>query len=387
VIALVWLAACVVPAAQPWSTPSEPVTGAFGAVVAVDPVHPTTEDALHLWVLVEPHAVGDPLVVGTRWFRDGAEVPELAGRYDVPSTETAAGELWSGELVVEAGDAVRVAAAAVEVLDTPPTVELSVSPARPLAGDALVAAVSVADPDGAPEVSITWYLDGFDAGVAGPEVPGDRTARDQAWLARARVDSPFGPVDAWAGVVVGNTPPAGGAAVVSPSDPDVLTGATCVPYGLEDPDGDAVQAVYAWTVDGAVVDGVAGEFLEGGHFRRDQRVGCELWPFDGARHGDVVVSPEVVVANAPPGVIQEAKLFPQPFRASGPIVLIVDRPGSDPDGDALTQDCEFYVDGVYHSTGTQVSGPLQVGQVWTCEARNFDGLEYGEPLVLEGTVQ
>ena len=43
----------------------------------------------------------------------------------------------------------------------------------------------------------------------------------------------------------------------------------------------------------------------------------------------------------------------------------------------------FYLDGVLWGTGTSVpAASIAVGQVWTCEVRNFDGERYGEPYVI-----
>lgn len=177
------------------------------------------------------------------------------------------------------------------------------------------------------------------------------------------------------------TPTALAIARVSPATPTVADVVTCE---VEDADGAVVPVasglVVEWTLDGDPADGHAGALTEG--FRRGQRVACRARRPE-TPAASAVRSDEVVVANSRPVV---TALSLSPGR-----VFDLDRPRcraqlADADGDAVTADIEWTVDGVPQGAGEQLQAPASAGTHLTCAVTPDDGLERGVTVRADGDV-
>ncbi len=148
---------------------------------------------------------------------------------------------------------------AVDTADTAPPDEneapgaaaIAITPSTPPVGaDFTVTIVTEAvDPDGdAVTYRYAWTVDGVDAGLDGPTVPGTGAALGQRW--EVTVTPNDGELDgpaATAAVVVGNSPPSAPGLAITPTEPrdgDDLT-LTIDPLPV-DPDGDPLTTTITW---------------------------------------------------------------------------------------------------------------------------------------------
>lgn len=216
----------------------------------------------------------------------------------------------------------------------PPSVSVSVSPAAPRTDDVVFASWSTSDPDGDAVTTTVWWT------VDGVEVARDVDRLDGRWFERDQTvavhvvpsDGVFAGEVATAAVVVVDAPPSVIGAVIEPAL-DVTVVANCDFQGWSDPDRDPPAFRVRWFVNGDLAgDGLT---LAAPAFARGDEVVCELTPTSGA-DGDSVVSPPVLVGNAPP-TAPTALLTPEvPVWGYDDLHCTVDQVAVDPDGDPVT---------------------------------------------------
>lgn len=167
-----------------------------------------------------------------------------------------------------------------------------------------------------PAVTVAWTRDG----VPVPEfqdldiIPATETTRGQTWAATmTRLDGVGVPLVA--SVVIANSPPVGSTAEVhaaedledggEPANPPLTvapdTRLACLAGDSTDADLDPVVPMYAWTVDGEILDGEVGEFLGAGHVVAGVSVGCIVTPSDGVDYGEPIRSAQVQVEGGDSG--------------------------------------------------------------------------------------
>jgi hypothetical protein len=165
--------------------------------VRISPAEPRTGDPLEARVQVSDPE-GDAVEVQHVWRVDGVIVQEGPAA-TLPAALTAKGQVVSLTVVAEdaLGAAASALAAPVEVLNTPPARPApSISPAEPVAEEALVCGVvaSPPDPDGDPVTAwqVAWNVDGepFEGTsttvIPGDTVPAGVTFGDETWTCTVR---------------------------------------------------------------------------------------------------------------------------------------------------------------------------------------------------------
>lgn len=154
-----------------------------------------------------------------------------------------------------------------------------------------------------------------------------------------RVIASAGGVEASASVVLVNSPPE----VVSLplKTPYIHRGVDIevMPEGADN-DGDPVSFRYRWFINGERLEDADGPVLAGDRFRRGDRIGLQVVPFDGVQEGAPFGGQELVIPDAPPRFVTTP---PHQFRAS---TYSYDARADDPDGDQLTYALESGPEGM-----------------------------------------
>ncbi|MGB0590428.1 MAG: hypothetical protein ACPGU1_12200 [Myxococcota bacterium] len=181
----------------------------------------------------------------------------------------------------------------------------------------------------------TWYVNGYaNPGTGSPTVLGGSLSRDVEGTPAGGGDQIFcrvvgddnsgglsNPSDSQV-ISLLNSPPSGGAVVISPpsaTEADILT---CVATEATDPDGQLVLWSYQWSVQGedgvmAEVLGAVGEALTGADFNRGDVVSCTATPTDGISSGDPVESKNLVTITNSLPTLEGASLTPTLVDAYG----------------------------------------------------------------------
>ena len=130
---------------------------------------------------------------------------------------------------------------------------------------------------------------------------------------------------------------------------DVLS---CTSSGWYDADGDPEGYLYEWVVNGVVkgTDATA----DGTVFKKGNRVVCRLTPWDGADEGITVSSRPVVIDNAPP-TLKSLTIGPADPTAGTPLLGVLGET-SDPDGERVRVDVDWYVNSKFVSRGGALVG-------------------------------
>ncbi len=338
-------------AAVPWPGPGRDAShsGRFGPnppsyrQPALSPARPRVEDKLVAsWRVIAVDAAPGESEPSPRveWQRNGRPVPQLENRREVPAGTARKGERWSFVLTSGAGPNVA-RSAEVEIADTPPAPPVvTLDTKNPSRGGAvrLVVSKPSTDPDG-DEVTyrVEWLQDEVATGVTGPVFPGDRlkkgtqlTARVIAW------DGELGADPVTADARVANTAPGAAAVALTPAAPrraDAIAAQLTQP--ATDPDGDPIVYHYRWKVEGEPRNfPLATSALPRGSARKHQRVAVEVRAFDGQVEGPPAPA-QVTLANSPPGAA-EVEILPREPRRGVALRVVLVKPATDDDQDALT---------------------------------------------------
>ena len=351
-----------------------------GLVVAINPDAPTTSDPL---VVELTQAATDPnghdITYQYAWTVD--DQPSEVDADTVPAELTAAGQVWKVSVTPsDSRDFGPAATAEVTIANSPPTVEVSITPEDPRQGDALTASVEKFDADGEfVDVKYAWTVDGTAVNNRTDRVAASETVRGQVWeVVVTPSDAEGSGEPSSASVTIGNSGPSVVSAAVAPARPSRADTATCVGTGFEDPDGDPEGYEVSWSVDGTEVS--TDTALPLAPYAKGSKLACTLTPFDGTDRGDPVTSPAVTLVNAPPS-LASVTIGPAAPRTGTTITATLDGV-TDLDGDAVTLRYSWTVDGAERSIGETLPGNRFVrGQRIQVAVTPTDGTSVGEPVL------
>lgn len=277
----------------------------------------------------------------------------------------------------------------VPINDLPSPPAVSLSPAAPTTSDDLVAMVVVpsVDLDGDDVTYVwSWAMDGASTAYAASSLPSQATSKGQSWAVTATPSDPYGEgVSASATVVIANTSPSVTSVSVAPTAAftDSLLTAT---VAFADADADAVTLAYTWAVDG-VVTGETGPTLDGAlWFDKGQEVVVDVEAHDGTAVSPPHSSTPLVVLNTAPAA-PDVVITPSAPTGGDDLVCEISQPASDPDGELITYEFAWFVDGAlfldadetYHPGDTVPAAYTADGDNWLCEATPSDGEATGPP--------
>jgi hypothetical protein len=325
--------------------------------VLVTPASPlTTEEIL---ISVDEPSVDEQtdqtITYSYKWFQDGVLRSDLVTA-TVPAAMTKKGEVWSGVMTPSDGvEEGRAHYASVTVVNTPPTLTVSIMPTSPLSRDGLAATVFGSDDD-SDDLSYryAWFKDGKETKLIEKNVPYTETSKGQVWSVTATVlDDESEGASASAEVVILNTEPELLSLVISPALPTQITPLTAL-HSVSDADADSIAYDYVWTVDGTSVANNT-PMLGTSNFASGQVVAVTVTPQDDQVSGSSL-SASVVIGNTPPsfgGVSVEPAVV---FEDSS--VTCTPTGWTDVDGDTKSFALEWFVDGVSATTTATIDGSL-----------------------------
>ncbi len=354
------------------------------ATIAIFPAKPRTADDLQLNLLSPSRDVDlDPLRYQHQWTRDGVAL-ELPVR--VPSRETAKGQRWRLEVTPHDGE-VAGAKTTVEVqigntAPEPPWVTL---PRYAFATDETIAPqiVRPARDDDADPVRLRYRWTAGGAVRAFPETKVElkpaETRKGESW--QVEITPHDGQADGASvrlAFAIVNTPPTAPVIALSHEAPTTRDRVTVrIASAATDKDGDTLTYRYRWLRDGRAqsswpLDKAA---LEPGEGRKGQRWRVEVRAFDGESEGEAALA-ELGVINHPPA---PPRLVLEPAQPTTGDELWCRRAadGVDPDGDPLTYQTRWLVDGQPAPGALDgerlFAAATREKQVWSCEVVAHDG--------------
>lgn len=322
------------------------------ATVAIPDQAPVTTDDLVATLSVED-ADEDDVTSTWTWLRDGTDAGVDGDT--VPASMTARGEVWTARVVPNDGEADGEAAEAqVTIGNTAPVADsVSLSPDPAYTTSSLVAAPVGSDADAADTVSwsYTWFVNGSDSGITGDTLTGDAFSKgDVVRVEAVPDDGDLSGNTVAAEIAIQNSAPSLESAAIDQTEAYEGDTLTCTPSGWADADGDEATTRFQWEVNGTVVSTDAS--LSSAWFDRDDSVVCIATPWDGEDAGEPVRSDELVIGNTAP-VIASVTLSDSSPQTNDTLVATVS--GSDADGDAISYDVVWTVDGSSVTTET-ISG-------------------------------
>lgn len=330
---------------------------------------------------------GDPLTFTVTWTVGGAVVTGETGT-TLSSDHFARGDVVSCAVVASDGAASTSPVESknsITIQNSLPQVAAAyVTPAEVSRGGTLSCSYDGwADADGdAPEVAVAWLVVTEDASTT-PIVGATGDTLDAASLTvgahvacavTPKNGDQLGETVMSAPATVINTAPSLGGATLGPVDATVATTLSCTPEGFTDVDGDDEGERYAWTKNGALIEGATAATLSGAFVKGDH-VRCQATPFDGLATGDAVTSNEVVIGNTLP-TLASLSLTP-----ATPAVCATPTCSAGAVTDADTADSLSIVF-QWKKNGVQITGAgaatltgqtLAPGDTLQCSGRPYDG--------------
>jgi hypothetical protein len=302
---------------------------------------------------------GDDTLAQITWMVDGAPVADVDGPI-LTGEHFDRGQTIEVEIVPFDGDlqGTAVKSSAVVVANSAPSATgATILPENPTEESELTCAPQGwFDLDGdSPNAEVVWYVNGVDVATT-PTLSG--ALFNKGDLVRCKA-TPFDGEDRGPSVVsgvigVGNSAPRISGAVLSTTTPKAADDLTYTVSGAVDPDGDDVETLGVWYVDG--VETATGTTLPAGSFRRGQEVYVVVSPTDGLLVGEAVESNAATAVNSPP-VMTTVVLKPDILYTNDSAFPSVD--AVDADGDRITYTKTWLVNGsAISETGSTLDGTV-----------------------------
>jgi hypothetical protein len=263
---------------------------------------------------------------------------------------------------------------------------ISLEPAAPTTLDELKLSIDADAPD-ADGDDLTYAIQWTRNGEALSELTGattvaaDQIAKGEEWaaLVTANDGQSDGPT-VTATVIVGNTAPTA-VATLSPEDPDNTQDLVVTATG-SDVDGDSVELIYAWLLDGDAT------IHEGTSIPKEELLSGQIWevlvtPRDQEAVGEVVSASTTITNGAP--VINTVDITPNPARVADE--LLVEISASDTDGHSISYTYDWTVASVSVSTAASLSGAFVRDDEVAVVVTPSDGFVQGQPVSASITIE
>jgi hypothetical protein len=355
---------------KPNALPSSPL-------VSINPAVPTTSDDLEVVIdQASQDPDGDAVTYVYSWTLDGVAQEEHT-EAKIPAIQTQKGQRWEVKVRSSDGTGESAASTAVtSIVNSVPTVSVSLSPMNPTSSDDLSAVVMNADADN-DDVSLTfsWRVDAGVSTRTGAMIPSSDTSLDQVWTVTVIAsdgESQSAPVMAM--VKIGNAVPTIESVEIQPNpatSADQLFASTGM---INDSDGDPVTLTFDWKANGVSIQSGAERTLPPGTGSRGQSISVTVTPFDGFSDGISVTSTAVVLGNAFP---QLSQLLISPSSGNITTVFTCDTSAAiDYDQDVLTYEYNWFVNSNSVAQTSSLAAPhFTRGDAIYCEASASDGID------------
>jgi len=299
---------------EPVEVPGAVNTPPVLAGVSLLPLAPQEGDDVVATLGATADAEGDTVTVSWEWSINGIIDPAIVGD-TLTSADFDKGDAIQVVAVPDDGvdEGLPVASNVVTVINTPPTgADVAATPTSGDEGTTFTCAGSGwSDPD--PVDTEGWEyawtvnfaftlpgdtIDGAHFG-AGDILVCQATPTDGEQAGAALLTDP---------IMVDNTAPEAGAVALDPTAPTTTDPIVAAVTGVSDLDGDPVELVYAWTIDGAPAGGDS-DTLDPSLTTKGDDVMVEVTPWDAQVAGAPVSSAPVTVLNTPPELASAAIEF------------------------------------------------------------------------------
>jgi hypothetical protein len=354
-------------------------------VVSLAPAEPNTGDRLQV-ELVSPAVLASgeaPAGYRYRWWVDGEERVEFITD-SVSSIFTAKGERW--EVGVSAfEDSDWEGTASVLIVNTAPSLSISLDPAEPSTNDAVSVIAETSDADGdSVSLSYVWTKNGVETTGIGWALSPDLTEIGDTWsVAVTPDDGEMSGEPRSASFSVVNSPPSVQDIEILPIDP-VTDSLLSVTVTVVDPDGDEVTLNYRWRVNGSTVQDGTEETLESSFFVKWNFIDVFVTPDDGLVSGGEFQSGVIFIQNTPPEILG-VTLSPENPTSSDTVMAIADG-YYDADGDPVMYSVIWYVNNVSIPAAIILTGAnFDRGDEIYAEMQGYD-MEDSGPSELSPTV-
>ena len=368
-------------------------------LVEILPDPAVTTDELNVTVTGAIDADGDVVSLSFAWTNNG--VPTAHSAALVPASDTSSGETWTVTVTPNDGfvDG-SVGSASMSIDNSPPSISsVSVSPSSASPNDLLSCTVSASDVDGDPLTQDFEWQNGSGVVLGSGNTLQLNTSICSAGdtiTCFATISDPSGAsVTDSADVLIDNSLPEVTSLSLSPltlRTNDAVTAQA----STSDADGDPVSLSYEWFVDGALVSETSNTLSGQQHFDKNQTVSVTVTPNDGISDGPSYSSTPITVENTPPTVAVISIAPTAPMEGQDDLVCTLDVPSADDDGDLLSYQIYWLVDGVtWSGTTLTVSHPgdaipgsmTSAGETWSCLIHANDGEDDGPSSAAAVTIE
>ncbi len=284
------------------------------------------------------------------------------------------------------------------VVNVPPGAPgVTIDPLVPRTDDALEASVTEDSTDRNRNATLLsyafeWFESGEPTGITGKTVAASETAKGEIWEVRVTPDD--GLVAGESGtalVVIQNTPPVCGEAVISPAAGTLSSDFTCACTDWSDADaGDVASDHCVFTIGLQNVESGDCQLLAAdAPLYAGAEITCALTPSDGEDDGDPVTTAPAYIVNEPPPSPTDVTLTPDDATAAS-ILTCAWTEVVDPDGDSLGYVVTWIADG-YENPGLTAASvqasalstapgvPVTKGVEIVCEVQSNDGTSVSAP--------
>ncbi len=318
---------------------------------------------------------GDSLAWSYIWTVDGAPFPETSNTLGSAFFEKGQEVACSATPNDGIEDGVAMASSSTTIINSSPVISsVAVSPDPATSSSYLTCSISASDADGdSLSYMYAWTVNGVDIGVTTDTLPPDNFFRGDEVSCTAFVSDDG--IDAEsatsAAVTVGNSAPDMDSVTITPASATVSDDLTCA-ASATDVDGDSITYTYAWTVNGMAAG--SSSTLSAGSFAKGDIVACQAFGSDGTDDGEPLESDELIISNSTPSV-DAVSIVPGTARTSD--TLTCSASTSDADGDSLTVDYSWEVNGSPVSTSNTLASSMFVkGDTVVCSVEASDGDNY-----------
>lgn len=367
----------------------------YNAAPTVELIAPQDNDVLQSTDLVVFEALiadtedeADELTVRINSSQDGdLSVPTqgtTSGDYSGAASLTAGPHLLTITVTDTAGKSAQDTAT-VRVNDAPSAPVVEIYPENPVSGEGLQASIITpsVDPEGdTVTYRYDWHVDGdatpYSSGT-NPTLTDGVTLRGEYWEVRVY------PYDgaAWGNagidaVSIGNQVPSIQSVAFNPTNPDTVADVVAVPQNFFDPEGDAEAYHYVWYHNGTLETSETTDTFPSSRTIKGDTLRVEVTPYDDYGDGVMVSSVTVEIANSVPTQpgVTIAPGGPEP---EDDLICSVAGPSVDNDGDTITYDYEWLVNGVSSGILSYFVDAAQTAHndLWECRVTPYDGEDYG----------
>ncbi len=348
------------------------------AIISITPTQPTTVDDLKVSIDKEAYdPEGGSLTYRYDWYRDGTLWSDN-GSNTVLAEHTAKSEIWRAEVKTHDGNSAGASMGAeITILNTAPTVSLSVEPDDPETDDDIVVTATTQDVD---EDTVTldwsWTRDGQPTGHSDGTIPAVDTLRWQTWIATVVPhDGEIEGDPVSTTILVDNAAPEITSISLTPEEAYEDT-VMRVEVGYQDADSEAVTVSYAWYTDDTLVLEGSATTITGAYFDKHQDLHVVVTPSDAYDQGEPTTSDTVTILNSPP-TLDSVSIDPGALY-EGSTATCVGEGLEDEDGDSFTNSYAWYVGGSLVSTEESIDGSsFDRGDEVSCTMTANDGEEDG----------